>query len=133
MIFLNGILSRFTNPFFSSLIVHIVGLISSILLWIVINYSKKNKLIAKTAPLWSYLGGIGGALSVVTANIAVSSSLGLTGSLSCFILGQTVMTLIIDRLGLFGSAKKKLTLFDGIRVSTILVGSLLIVNAGGQS
>jgi bacterial/archaeal transporter family-2 protein len=133
MIFLNGMLSRYTNPFLSSFIVHIVGLLSSLILWFVINYSKKINLVSKKVPFWVYLGGIAGAFAVVTANIAVNSPLGLAGSLSCFILGQTVTTLFIDRLGLLGSGKRKLTYLDGIRVSLILIGSLLIINAGGQS
>ena len=133
MILLNGILSKFTSPFYSSFIVHLVGLAGSLILWIIMKPSKSAAIISRKAPFWSYLGGIGGALAVVCANTVVNSSLGLAGSLSCFILGQTATSLLIDGLGLFGAPKRKLVLQDGIRVGSILAGSLLIINAGYSS
>jgi len=133
MIFLNGILSRFTNPFFSSFIVHIAGLVSSFLIWVILVRVQKGSLVSREAPLWSYLGGFVGALSVVTSNAAVNSPLGLAGSLSCFILGQTLTALAIDRFGLFGASRRNLTLLDGVRVVSILAGSLMMINAGGRA
>ncbi|PIE81355.1 MAG: hypothetical protein CSA15_00920, partial [Candidatus Delongbacteria bacterium] len=61
MIFFNGVLSKYTSPVFSSLIVHTIGLVVSILLWILTNKTNKWNLISKKAPFWSYLGGFSGA------------------------------------------------------------------------
>lgn len=133
MIFLNGILSSFTSPFVSSLIVHLVGLLSSFVLWISFNLSNRHKLISFTAPFWSYLGGFGGALVVVSANVVVNSPLGLAGSLSFFILGQTFSALIIDLFGLFGTTRRKITSRDGLSVVSILIGALFLIRAGGQA
>lgn len=130
MIFFNGLLSKYTTPFFSSLVVHTVGLFTSLLLWLRLNKTKNNKLISKKAPLWAYFGGFAGALSVVTANLAVNSKLGLAGSLSFFILGQTITSLFFDYFGLFKSNKRKLNKIDGLKFVTILLGALLVINGG---
>ncbi len=132
MIFFNGVLSKYTSPVFSSLIVHTIGLVVSLTLWFLTNKTNKWNLISKKAPFWSYLGGFSGALVVLTANIAVNSKLGLAGSLSFFILGQTIASLIVDSLGLFELDKKKLNTYDYVRVGLILIGSLLIINSGGK-
>ncbi len=132
MIFFNGILSNYTSPVFSSLIVHTVGLVVSLILWFLTNKENNWKLISEKAPFWSYLGGFSGAFVVLTANIAVNSKLGLAGSLSFFILGQTIASLIVDSLGLFELNKKKLNKYDYVRVGLILLGSLLIINSGGK-
>ncbi len=132
MIFLNGILSSLTNPIFSSLIVHIAGLVTSFILWMLFNPSRKGRLVSRNTPFWSYCGGISGALAVVLANIVVNSSLGLAGSLSLFILGQTLTSLVIDVFGLLGSDKRTLSRFDYIRVGAIFSGALLLINAGGK-
>ncbi|MDC7240779.1 MAG: DMT family transporter [Spirochaetales bacterium] len=131
MIALNGLLSRYTTPFFSSLLVHGAGLLTSLVLWRFMNH--RGKLVSGAAPLWSYTGGMAGALSVVTANMAVNSPLGLTGSLSIFILGQTVTSLGVDRFGLMESPRRLLTPLDALRIGLILTGSLLVINAGGPS
>ncbi len=132
MIFFNGVLSKYTSPVFSSLIVHAVGLLVSLILWFLTNKTNEWKLISKKAPFWSYLGGFSGAFAVITSNIAVNSKLGLAGSLSFFILGQTIASLIVDSLGLFELNKKKLNKYDYARVGLILIGSLLIINSGGK-
>jgi len=132
MILLNGVLSKFTTPFISSFIVHIVGFAGSLVLWAVFSHVKFSTLFSTKAPIWSYCGGFGGAFAVVLSNAAVNSELGLVGSLSCFILGQTIMALIIDRFGLFGSAKRRLSRLDVLKVGLILIGALMLIQAGGQ-
>ena len=105
----------------------------SLVLWFALSVPGKKRLVSRRAPLWSYSAGIGGAMAVVVANIAVNSRLGLAGSLSCFILGQTVSALVIERLGLFGAVARKLTLRDALRVGAIMAGALLIINSGGNA
>ncbi|WP_028973014.1 DMT family transporter [Spirochaeta cellobiosiphila] len=127
MTFLNGLLSHYTSPITSSLIVHFVGLLMSVFLWMFI---KRKNLISPKLSIHYYWGGLAGALAVVTANVAVNSTLGLAGSLSCFIFGQTITSLLFDRFGLFGNSTRKLRPLDGIRSLLIMTGAILVIYSG---
>ena len=89
--------------------------------------SKKLFPYSSDAPIWSYFGGVFGALIVAIANITVNSSIGLVGSLSLMILGQTSFAMLFDVKGWFGMEKRSLYLGDFLQVSFILAGSLLII------
>lgn len=132
MIFLNGQLATYTSAITSSLIAHFVGIIGSWILWKLIVKSKKIVPYSSIAPKWFYLGGVGGALIVVIANITVNSVIGLVGSLSLMILGQTIFAIIFDITGLFGMKKRKLHFNKLIQISCILTGSILIILGGGK-
>ena len=127
MIFLNGELARYTSPVWSSLIAHFVGIFGSWFLWRSMSHSKKLFPYSSDAPMWSYFGGVCGAMIVVIANITVNSSIGLVGSLSLMILGQTAFAILFDFKGWFGMEKRNLYLSDFLQVSCILAGSLLII------
>ena len=79
------------------------------------------------APRWAYFGGVFGALIVVLANITVNSAIGLVGSVSLMILGQTLFAMLFDFKGWLGMEKRKLNRFDFMRVAFILTGSFLII------
>ncbi len=133
MVLINGILSRYTNPFFSSLIVHVAGLAGSFILWLIINSHRKGILFSKEAPLWAYTGGVAGSLTVVISNIVVNSPLGLAGSLSCLILGQTSAALLFDYTGFIVETRRTPGVRDIIRLLCILTGALLIINSRGNA
>ncbi|MDJ0756404.1 MAG: DMT family transporter [Ardenticatenaceae bacterium] len=131
MIFLNGELARYTSPTWSSFIAHFVGIFGSWLLWKLIVRNKNIWPYSSGTPLWAYLGGVGGALIVVVANITVNSSLGLVGSLSLMILGQACLAMLFDLTGWFSFEKRKLMLADVLQVICIVAGSILIIWSGG--
>lgn len=131
MIFLNGELARYTSPVWSSFIAHFVGILGSWFFWRLISKSKQLLPYAADAPKWSYFGGIGGAMIVVIANITVNSTIGLVGSLSLMILGQTSFAMLFDAKGWLGMAKRKLYLRDFLQVAFILAGSTLTIFYGG--
>jgi bacterial/archaeal transporter family-2 protein len=127
MIFLNGELSRYTSPVWSSLIAHFVGIFGSWFLWKLMSQSKKLLPFSSDAPMWSYFGGVCGAMIVVIANITVTSNIGLIGSFSLMILGQTSFAILFDFKGWLGMEKRNLYSSDFLQVSCILAGSLLII------
>ncbi len=127
MIFINGELAKSTSPAWSSLIAHFVGIFGSWFLWRLMSDSKKILPYSGAAPKWSYFGGAGGAVIVIIANLTVNSIIGLVGSLSLMILGQTLFAILFDYKGWFGVAKRNLCLSDFLQVSCILLGSILII------
>ncbi len=131
MIFLNSELARYTSPVWSSFIAHGVGVVGSWVLWWVLSQHKALLPYAAEAPLWSYFGGAGGAIIVVLANITVNSAIGLVGSLSLMILGQTTIAMVFDVKGWFGMEKRRLSANDLLQVPCIVIGSILIIFYGG--
>lgn len=129
-IFLNGELARYTSPAWSSLIAHFVGIFGSWFIWRLLSRSKALIPYSSDAPIWSYFGGVGGAMIVVIANITINSPLGLVGSLSLMILSQTCFAILFDFKGWFGMERRKLYLSDFLRVSYILAGSTLTIFYG---
>lgn len=125
--FLNGELAKYTSPAWSSLIAHLVGMVGSWFLWKLLSHSKGLFPYSSNAPMWSYLGGISGAIIIIFANMAINSSIGLVGSLSLMILGQTSFAILFDFRGWFGVEKRNLYLSDFRQVFLILAGSLLII------
>ncbi|MCC3768665.1 DMT family transporter [Streptomyces sp. UNOC14_S4] len=82
------------------------------------------------APLWSYLGGIPGAFTVMLASIAVNSDLELSGTIALMLVGQVLFGIVSDSFGLFGTPRRRLVLADFLVVLSVLAGSALIIFGG---
>ncbi len=126
-IFINGELAKYSSPAWSSMVAHFVGIFGSWFLWRWMSKEKKIFPYSSDAPIWSYFGGISGAWVVVMANITVNSSIGLIGSFSLMILGQTSLAILFDIKGWFGMEKRSLFKRDLIQIFCILAGSIFIL------
>lgn len=70
-------------------------------------------------PLWEFLGGLSGAVSVCLTVIA-TPVLGVALELTMFMLGQLLMGMLVDEFGLFGSA--------AIAIASLrLLGCLIVI------
>jgi transporter family-2 protein len=137
MISINAGLAGHSTPFIGSWVVHGVGALAALVLVF------GQRLFAKPAPataapsrnppLWSYFGGAPGALAVALGSIAVNSELALAGALSLMLVGQIVFSLLCDQWGLFGTPRRKVTVFDMLAAAMVLLGSLSIITSGGAA
>ncbi len=134
MIKLNSSLASFTTPVFASWLAHGIGTLVALLLLALlaksgkVNQDSNRKLNAqKSAPLWSYFGGLPGALVVVFAAITVNSELGLSGTLVLGLIGQVIFGLVCDHFRLFGVPKQAITINRLVSILPILAGSGLII------
>ena len=101
MVSLNGRLAQQYGVFISAVIVHVVGVVFAFLLC----RARKNKIAIKwNQPIWLYLGGAIGVLTTVFNNFAYGK-ISMTSIIALGLLGQTVASLFIDCLGLFGMEK----------------------------
>jgi transporter family-2 protein len=98
MIMFNGTLSNRTGNYTSSVIIHMVGLISIILVRIM---SKSKIKFQRSIPLYLYSAGAIGVLTVLFNNLSFST-LGVSLTISLGLLGQSISSIIIDHFGLFG-------------------------------
>ena len=128
----SSIIARYSSPLFSSWIIHLVGTFFAVI--IVFLFSKtsliKTYAIKKNHIKCSfvyYFAGIPGALTVVLGVICVNSNLKLSGTFALMLVGQMIFGIICDFLGLFGVAKKRLSLGDFFVVLSVLMGSGIII------
>ncbi len=126
MVLFNGALAAFTTPFFSSLAAHGTGTIAAALALLFLGKSAAKPGLGR-APLWAYLGGISGAVTVMLTSITVNSVLALSGTLALGLAGQVVFGLLADRFGLLGMQRRTPTMRDIGALVLIVGGSLLII------
>lgn len=131
MVHFNGELARYGNPLFSSWTAHGTGTIAA-LVFLALLYRRGREAPAArpAAPLWAYLGGISGAATVMLTSTAVNSPLALAGTLALGLSGQAIFSLAADHWGLFGLAKRRLTVRNLAALALILAGSALIILEG---
>lgn len=78
-------------------------------------------------PWWMWLGGLTSAFALTT-NIVLFARLGSVQTAVLPIVGQIIMSVIIDQFGLFHSPSAKLTLLKFIGVLILLLGAGLSAN-----
>lgn len=131
MIYFNSVMAHYSTPLFAAWVAHGVGILASIVFLFLFtkNVIRKKQQANKhiKIPLWCYLGGIPGAMTLVLSAIAINSSLKLSATLALMLVGQILFGIVADRFGLFGSLKRKLTLNDLCVVVSVLLGSALII------
>ncbi|MBE9637976.1 DMT family transporter [Salipiger mangrovisoli] len=135
MLLSNGMMAAHTTPIFASLTAHGVGTAVAVLLlalfWL--RADKGPKAPRARAPLWAYLGGISGALTVVVSTVVVNSSLALTGTMALGLAGQVVLALIFDATGALGMERRLPRRNDLLALAAIIAGTLLIIFARGSA
>ena len=128
---LNSQLVVYVSPLQASWIAHGVGAVAAlmVLFFVAGRRSAQSANTCESAPWWSYLGGIAGALVVVLAIVTVNGGLGVTGTLVLSIAGQVVFSMINDFRGWFGLPKRTMSLTRLTALAAIFLGSILIVYA----
>jgi len=135
MVDLNGQLGLHGDAVFASWAAHGTGTVAAILLLALFHVLGQRRGTAveadrPRAPLWAYLGGISGAVTVVLTAITVNSPLALSGTLALGLAGQMAFSLAADRWGLFGLPRRRLDWRDAGALGLIVLGSGLIIGFG---
>lgn len=132
MVYFNGELGRYGNALFASWAAHGTGTVAA-LIFLAILWPRRKAVPGEAkpkAPLWAYLGGVSGAVTVILTSMTVNSPLALSGTLALGLAGQVVFGLAADRWGLFGLARRKAELRDYAALGLIVAGSALIIFFG---
>lgn len=117
MIIFNGQLSAATGVYLSTVLIHLIGLIT----FMVMMLMKKEKIsLKKQAPLLLYTGGVVGVFTVLF-NVMTLSSVGAALLTALGLLGQMITSVILEKQGWLGSIKKEIT---GTKLLSILIVSI---------
>jgi len=136
MIKLNSALALSVSPVYASWLAHGIGTVVALLLIVIVARLMLNTptnisaICMASPPIWSYFGGIPGALVIIFAAMTVNSSVGLLGTLVLGLLGQIIFGLVVDSLGLFGLPKKVINRYQSLPILMIVSGSYLIILSG---
>lgn len=131
MVHFNGELGRYGSALFSSWAAHGTGTVAAlVLLAVLFPWRARNAGVKPRAPLWAYLGGISGAVTVMLTSFAVNSPLALSGTLALGLTGQVVFSIVADRWGLFGLPARRPDRRDLAAMALIVAGSTLIILFG---
>ncbi|OPJ56259.1 DMT family transporter [Alkalithermobacter paradoxus] len=122
MVMLNGTLSSVYGNYISSVIIHMVGLVSIIL---VLLTTKSKVKIRKEAPLYLYSGGAIGVFTILFNNLSFPV-LGVSITLALGLLGQSISSIIIDHFGLFGMNVVRFEKRKYIGLAFITLGILIM-------
>ncbi len=127
MLLLNGTLAAHTNATFSSWAAHASGAALALALLLM---RPRGLVWRGGAPLWAYLGGLSGALTVIVTAMAMNSALALSGTLALGLAGQAAFGLVADRFGLFGLKVRHPGWRAYGALALILAGSGLVILGG---
>lgn len=127
----NSQLARHSSPLFASWAAHGIGMVASMVLVMLLPSAriKAENAGSRRWPLWSYLGGIPGAFTVLLAAITVNSPLGLAGTLALLLVGQIAFSVIADHFGMFCLERRPLALRDLVSLALVSGGSIVIIAA----
>lgn len=103
MVTFNGVLGDYSNVYLSTFIVHLVGLI---VIGSYLFFKKHLHIQIQGIPFYLFLGG-GAGILLVTLNNICFSTLGVSLTLALGLLGQAVLSTVVDHFGLLGMPIQK--------------------------
>ena len=129
MLLTNGTLAQYGTLLFSSWVPHLAGTLLAILIILIV---RPVRLTSKRPPLWAYLGGVSGGLTVIATSAAMNSALALSGTIALGLGGQIVFSLVADAKGLFGLPQRTPALHDFAGLALITAGALILIFYGSM-
>jgi len=126
MIDWNSELARSTTPLVASWTAHGVGAVASLALVILLPRQTGGTQTMRS-PIWSYIGGIPGAFTVLLAAVTVNSALGLSGTLALMLIGQMAFGISADLFGFFGLRRRRPESREVWAITLVLAGSIAII------
>ena len=130
MLLTNGTLAQYGTLLFSSWVPHLTGTVLAILILLSLRPARVE---AKRPPLWVYLGGVSGGITVVATSAAMNSALALSGTIALGLAGQIIFSLLADARGLFGLPQRLPGWRDFAGLGLISAGALILIFFGGAS
>ena len=130
MVLFNGTLATYGSLFFASWVPHLTGTVAALVFLAVM---RPKRAASARPPLWVYLGGVSGAITVMLTSATLNSPLALSGTIALGLAGQMIFSLIADMRGMFGLPQRMPVLRDYIAAVIVIGGSLILIFFGGAA
>lgn len=122
MLNFNSILAQNTGTYISTVIIHMAGLSTLLIIMII----KKHKIdFKKGLPILLYSGGIIGIITVVCNTLSIAA-IGATLTISIGLLGQVISSIIIDHYGLLAVTKVRFNKKKFFGLSLMILGIIIM-------
>lgn len=119
MISINGGLSSHYGVWFATFIIHLMGL--CLILLSMLLKQNRLKFPHSKLPLYCYLGGTVGILTTLFNNMAFGK-ISVSAILSLGLLGQCIISLVIDRFGWLGMPVRQFSKMKYVSLVIISIG-----------
>ena len=126
MVYFNGLMANAVGAVAGSVIIHIIGLITSILL-LFISFKRTKK--QKYKFHWTHTAGAFGGVAVAIVGFTVNSKIGIAPTMGAVVIGQILYGWLSDSFGFFGATITKITKIDILQVLFILAGVGVLIYA----
>lgn len=132
MVDFNGLVALHGGALYSSWVAHGTGTVAALAFLALMRLTPRSEESGKPrAPLWAYLGGVSGAITVMLTSTTVNSPLALSGTLALGLAGQMLFSLAADRWGLLEMPRRIPRPRDFAALALIFGGSMLIIFGQG--
>ncbi|WP_397454696.1 DMT family transporter [Pseudomonas versuta] len=112
------------HPFWATVISLLVSSVAIALVMLIVKVPRPNLGALLSAPWWIWLGGLAGVFYITVALISVPR-LGALNFIMAVVLGQLIISLVIDYFGLLGLPKNTPGLQKILGVSVVLAGFVI--------
>lgn len=121
----NAALGKVIGIWESTLVVHIIGVLTALVVIIALGISWQSGKLAE-APWYAYLGGIMNVI-IIYAVVRTMPQIGVGNATTAIIVAQILTALIIDNSGAFGMKQCDLHLRDLLGVLLLAVGARILL------
>ena len=112
------------HPFWATVISLLVSGLASALVMLIVKVPRPNLSALISGPWWIWLGGLAGVFYITVALITVPR-LGALNFIMAVVVGQLIISLVIDYFGLLGLPKNSPSLQKILGVSVVLAGFVI--------
>ncbi|WP_019956542.1 DMT family transporter [Yoonia vestfoldensis] len=130
MVLFNGTLAVYGSLLFASWVPHLTGTLLAIIILLALRPRRASMV---RPPLWAYLGGVSGGVTVMLTSATVNTALALSGTIALGLAGQMLFSLFADIRGLFGLPQRMPKPRDYLALALIIAGSLVLIFLGGAT
>lgn len=122
----NAALGKILGVWESTLLVHIIGTLTALVIMIglgmgVANFNKIN-----TVPWYAFLGGVLNVL-IIYAIVRTMPKIGVGNATTAIIVAQILTAVLIDNLGAFGMKKYAFHYIDLLGIALLAVGAKILL------
>ncbi len=124
---LNAALGKVVGIWESTLIVHLIGTVTVLIIIIAGGIGFGNLAKLTQAPWYAYVGGLLNVV-IIYAVVRVIPQIGVGNATTAIIAAQIITALMIDNLGLFGMRKYVFHYTDIVGILLLAIGTRILLN-----